>query len=299
MKWIPAGGRKKNRDRVALCAIALGEDRYVDEWLQYHRFLGFDHVFLYDNSLEKTLRDLPEKYPGFVEVIHFTGPKRQVEAYNHRLRAAKADKRHRWIAYIDVDEFIVLRKYANIRQLLIEHCNSGALALNWLFFGSQGQLTYEPQPVLKRFTRRQRDAHPHVKCIVNVRDTRRYRVHHPDLKRGTIHDCAGRIISGPSNPEGDHETAAIFHFYTKSQEEFVEKVSRGRATTSRKRDVKEWEEVESFANEVTDLTALEFVTRHEQLESARSASLCRRFSDGMRSLWKRFTGIIPRRGATP
>ena len=35
---------------VAIVAIARMENPYVNEWIQYHIGLGFDHVYIYDNS---------------------------------------------------------------------------------------------------------------------------------------------------------------------------------------------------------------------------------------------------------
>ena len=50
--------------RVALMAIALNEDPYIDEWIKYNLMIGFDHVYIYDNSEGNTLAYLHESYLG-------------------------------------------------------------------------------------------------------------------------------------------------------------------------------------------------------------------------------------------
>ena len=40
----------KSHHSVAIVAIARLENPYINEWIRYHRGLGFDHIYVYDNS---------------------------------------------------------------------------------------------------------------------------------------------------------------------------------------------------------------------------------------------------------
>ena len=42
----------------SLCAIAKNEDHYIEEWLCFHRAVGVQHFFIYDNDSVKSLREL-------------------------------------------------------------------------------------------------------------------------------------------------------------------------------------------------------------------------------------------------
>eukprot|EP00442_Polarella_glacialis_P050473 CAMPEP_0115086646 /NCGR_PEP_ID=MMETSP0227-20121206/22719_1 /TAXON_ID=89957 /ORGANISM="Polarella glacialis, Strain CCMP 1383" /LENGTH=152 /DNA_ID=CAMNT_0002476163 /DNA_START=90 /DNA_END=545 /DNA_ORIENTATION=+ len=42
--------RFKDGTTAALCMIAKGEDLYIDEWADYHFSLGFETIYVYDNS---------------------------------------------------------------------------------------------------------------------------------------------------------------------------------------------------------------------------------------------------------
>ena len=47
--------KKKNYDETAaICAVVKDEDRYLEEWLLYHLGIGFDHIYMYDDSPNTT-----------------------------------------------------------------------------------------------------------------------------------------------------------------------------------------------------------------------------------------------------
>ena len=73
---------------------------------------------------------------------------------------------HQWIAFIDLDEFIVLKKHNCIMDLLATVNNSAAgLALNWYMFDFNGEIEYRPAPLTKRFQRREKNVNQHIKTI--------------------------------------------------------------------------------------------------------------------------------------
>lgn len=211
---------------AALCVIALNEAPYIHEWIAYHLALGFDAIYVYDNSDDNELRDLPAAWPGRVVVTHFPSPRAndpspmQLRAYNACLEACRG--RHTWLGFLDVDEFLVLRRHRDVKSLLREHCPRGALGVNWLMFGTGGRTTYEPGPVRARFTTRDREVNHHIKAIALVQDAAAVKhVHYPELVPGaTMRDTSGTPFTGPFNPGGPTDVAVIHHYYTKSEEEF-------------------------------------------------------------------------------
>ena len=47
----PAACEKSDcRFQSAICVLVRNEARYLAEWLTYHRLVGIDHVYLYDNN---------------------------------------------------------------------------------------------------------------------------------------------------------------------------------------------------------------------------------------------------------
>lgn len=239
--------------RVAtICAVAKWEERYIDEWIQHHLGLGFDRIYMYDNSDANALRHLPRRYGSRVHVTHWAGPVRQSEAYNDFV--AKHRFTPMWTAFLDVDEFIVLRRHADIKAFLREHCHRGAVSLNWLMFGSDGETLYRPEPVRHRFLRRGERPDHHVKSICYMPDVLAVNnAHFPVLASGTQQrDTNGRQFTGPFHADGPTDVAVVHHYFCKSREEYELKLRRTR--------VAGWNPEDKFdtydQNEVFDDSAL-------------------------------------------
>ena len=241
---------------AVICCIAKCEERYLEEWIKYNIALGFSKIYIYDNSDDGKALSYLSSNPSLV-VIPFPGKARQMEAYSQLLNQYK--KTHTWCAFIDCDEFIVLRKHPNIVAFLQEHCPYGAVGLNWYMFGSNGELEYRDQPVTQRFTRRQKNLDPCIKSIVRLEHCSHIINPHFGFMIGRIptRDTHGNVIKGSFNPKGTDNIACIHHYFTKSKGEFKEKVDRGRADIVEKRNF-EQEFALHDLNEVEDLSAWEF-----------------------------------------
>ena len=66
----------------------------------------------------------------------------------HRFR-----HRHRWMAFFDADEFLVLRdpSVPDLPALLVDYEQHGALAVNWLGFSSSGHVARPNGSVLSSY----------------------------------------------------------------------------------------------------------------------------------------------------
>lgn len=221
-----------NGSKVIICAVVKNEDRYVDEWLMYNKYLGFDFVHLYDNSEDGSAKIayLPQKYGDFVKVQHLPGASIQVKAYN--MCAKQYAPYNYWAAFIDGDEFIVLHEHDSIHELLADVVPSGgALSINRIFFGSNGHLHYDDKPVLQRFTARKNTVDNYVKTITYLPDALRIDNHFSRVRPGKRRvDCHGReIFTENTHSNTTEDVAAIYHYYTKSFDEFRAKRLRGDA----------------------------------------------------------------------
>jgi len=140
-----------------------------------------------------------------------------------------------WVAFFDVDEFVVLRKHKTIQEML-QYCSSegGSLSLSWILFGSSGETHYRPEPVFKRFQMRSKDVQKTVKNISYIPHISQASTDpHFQLVNApfTQHDCHGRSFSGANNDHPNEDIAAINHYFVKSYEEFCKKRARGHSGT--------------------------------------------------------------------
>lgn len=107
---------------IIICAILKDETPYLVEWVEHHLGIGVEHFVLYDNNSVIPAKQTLEAYvrKGVVEVIDcpITNTP-QVKAYSHCLFSMH--NRADWIAYIDIDEFIVLKKHRDIHAFLADY----------------------------------------------------------------------------------------------------------------------------------------------------------------------------------
>ena len=234
-----------------ICAIALDEDPYIDEWIQYHLKVGFAHIYIYDNSEKNTLYNKTNEH---VTIIHFPGKKRHLEAYD--IFVTQYKKYHKWAAFIDCDEFIVLKQHKSIADFLNSYNECEAIGLNWIMFGTSHETIYKNEPVTKRFTKCADHVNKHIKCIVQIDKIDRYiSSHYPQLLKGHIYDTMKTIITGAPFHKGKADVACIHHYYTKSEEEFYKKILRGTSDEHPTRSLSELDGVHLRNNDVINTDA--------------------------------------------
>lgn len=232
--------------KVALVCIAKNEDNYIKEWIEYHLKLGFNQIFIYENDWRCSL-----EHPNLTK-IPFDGKSQQSNAYNNFIN--QNHQNYQWAAFFDVDEFLVLKKHKNIVDLLIEYENYNGLGINWVFFGSNGLEKVEGDySVIKRFTKREIKINHHVKTILKLNKGITMSIHSPD---SSIVDTNKKSFSGSFNPKGDDNIAQLNHYFTKTKEEFILKVSRGRADNGTVRDLTDFNYHDVY--EIEDLNAYNF-----------------------------------------
>jgi hypothetical protein len=242
----------------AICAIALNEELYIDEWINYNLLLGFSHIFIYDNSNDNSLKS---KASDRVTIIHFPGSVKQLEAYT--IFTLQYKSRCKWAAFIDIDEFIVLKKHNNINDLLSEYELCDGVVLNWKMFGTSNETEYKNEPVLKRFKMCSATINAHYKSIVKLNTVVSVSSPHSLVTiNGKICDLNMLVINDIFNPAGDGHIACIHHYYTKSEEEFIKKINRGRSDIPEKRSIDELVELHSKNNDVYNSDAWDFYSKY-------------------------------------
>jgi hypothetical protein len=262
---LPAVAAALWRDRqksfpheLAVAAIFKDEARFLAEWLTFHRGVGVGHFYLYDNGSTDNFREVlaPWIRAGLVTLIDWPGSARQVPAYNHCISHFR--RQARWIAFIDIDEFLFSPVARDILPILAGYRDLPALFVYWLMFGSSGHVARPEGPILEAYTRREQrpDQTALGKVIVNPRLVREMIIHTAktwvgeplDEKRRAIPDldCARGTFTG--------DRLRINHYWSKSMEDLNEKVQRGRASTSAARILEAHLAKEKTMNDVGDLT---------------------------------------------
>lgn len=232
---------------LAVCAIAKNEGPYFKEWIEWHRKQGVEKFYIYDNESTDNTKEVLEPYirDGVVEYCYWPGKKQQLATYDdcferHRLET-------RWLAVIDLDEFIVPIKDRSIPDFLHRMEAFSVVEINWLCYGSGGAKKKEPGDVMERFKRHSLSEHrlnTHVKSIVDPRRVcTMIGCHEAARISGRAADSHGMPLKkGFRDRKPQHDVIRINHYAVKSYEEFLGKRARGRARINDLRDLSYFEQ---------------------------------------------------------
>jgi len=233
---------------ICITAILKGEDPFVEEWIAYHRLLGVDHFYLYDNDPRQPLRDILAGQRDRVTVLEwlvehndsrFKGRNTQLKAYTHFLDHFAAN--YEWVAFIDCDEFIALEEHPDIKPFLHEFEAFDSIALNWHVFGHNGYYEDPTGLIIESLTRRMKEPRAMVKSISRTSSIASIdSAHLCKLKRG------GRRVDANKRPyrqelyPGKTRIAHINHYQCRSFTNWMKKPERGEAGTVVEDKVNAW-----------------------------------------------------------
>ena len=234
--------------KVGLCAIISDNAKeYVQEWIDYNLLaIEFDDVYIYDNAprynatfwnpIKYRYNNIPgEQKHQKLHVLHFPKARytKQMLAYDQCVETFK--NRSDYLAFLDDDEFLVLNKHSNVASLLVEHCPTGSLSIQWHVYGTSNRTKYTPGiPATKQFQWREPHMDARVKSIVRVQDFVRFKSPHSvETRNGTTQkllDGTARLselgattsVTNCSYQNRACEDIAVLnHYKYKSEEEYM------------------------------------------------------------------------------
>lgn len=163
---FPIAAKKKSDKydyQIAACLMFYNEAYFLKEWLEYHKLIGIEHFYLFNNGSTDNYLEILKPYleSGEVELLDY--PERGnsqsehnhiqcVLIYNHALRLARG--KVKWLAIIDADEFIFPVKDKTLLKILNKYKDYGGVYIDYLFFGtSYFPKVPEHQTILETLTR--------------------------------------------------------------------------------------------------------------------------------------------------
>ena len=227
----------------AICVSAKDQHEDINEWIEYHEQLGTGKIYIYDDSSNPPMLGQLKSYihSGLVE-YHFIGqsnhtsiPRPQLYVYDQCI--ARYRDRHQFMAFIDVDEFLFLRdpRVTDMPSLLKDYEQYGGLVVNWVQFGSSGHIHKPRGGTLANFWKCIPLQHPenlHVKTIANTKF-----VEHASGDPHHFSYMAGKTavnerfvpVEGSRTEKNEISRIALYHYVTKSLDEYQSKIGRGSA----------------------------------------------------------------------
>jgi len=258
---------KRGKCHLSVCAIMKDEAPYLIEWLEFHKIVGVERFYLYNNNSSDGTIDIIEEYVRSGQVILHDWPfvPGQILAYEHCLENYRQESE--WMAFIDVDEFLFPTEKEDLKKVLAEFEGVAGVAVNMLYFGSSGHQTKPEGLQIENYTRRSEDDYEpnrYVKSIVQPDKIRRPQCPHFFLPANQEHSIVTEnqeVLGGSITERVSTKKLRLNHYYTRSRQEMKEKVMRGDAVFF----IKDLEVVESRdRNEVEDLTVQRLIPQVKQ-----------------------------------
>lgn len=223
---------------LVFTAICKNEAKNLPEWIEFHKLVGVEHFYIYDNGSTDNTMEVLDSYikDGIVTYIKYEGKKKQIPAYNDAVKRFKNETK--WMGFIDIDEYVIPISVDKISSFLKNFEGESGVFFNWVFYGDNDQKKREKGLIIERFTKHSAKMDSCGKLIVNPRCVSFMFVHVSYYKNNeTSSDvCHNKLVFNYNPLPGDCHTnakamniARINHYYFKSEEEWFSKIRRGDA----------------------------------------------------------------------
>jgi hypothetical protein len=221
---------------LSLCAIYRDEAPYLREWVEFHRLVGVERFFMYDNGSTDDHREALAPYVdgGIVTLYDWPLYPGQLKAYEHCVE--EHGHQSRWIAFLDLDEFLFSPAGRPLPEVLVDYEPSAGVAVNWVVFGTSGHRTKPPGLVIENFVCTGGPSHPSGLLVKSIVDpTRVVGCRNPHYFRygddGHAVDEQHRRVRFARSESHSVSRLRINHYFTKSEAEFRKKLAKGKADT--------------------------------------------------------------------
>lgn len=229
--------------KTAICAIIKDEHLFLEEWIEWHLGLGFDAIHLFEDKGSKSHEEICAKYSNVYlrryeddeqvrELLSENGSShRQHVLYDWFAREYK--NTYNWAAFIDLDEFVFFGDGYDLDKLCQEFEPYAGVLLNWRMMGANGHLK-RPSSVIDGYTKDAVMTHPFEaswwhKSMVNLNRFVGFQNLHRALMAVNTHHESTHLLM-------HYDKAWINHYFTKSWEDWCERIfNRGGTLTGHRK----------------------------------------------------------------
>lgn len=149
----------------SICCIVKNETKNIIEFIEFHRLVGAEKIYIIDNGSTDDLRKLLNKYiaSGYVAYIYFPGEKVQTAAYRYVLNYCK--HLTYWLAFIDCDEFL-FSPQGDFKSMLKRYDAFPGIGVNWVMYGPCGHIKRPDGLTISNYTKTYKDKNHFYNCRI-------------------------------------------------------------------------------------------------------------------------------------
>ncbi len=131
---------------LTLCAVVRDQAHYIEEWLTFHRLVGFERFVIAlhkcrDETLSR-IKSLP--FAQDILPLELLGDEQFVQLGVYTKMAEEFGNSTYWMAFFDADEFMFSLEQDDLRSFLHDYESFSGLAVHNMEFGSSNQVLKPP-----------------------------------------------------------------------------------------------------------------------------------------------------------
>ena len=232
-----------NKYFLSIITAVRDEEEYIEEWLNYHiEKIGVEHFYIYDNESSLPLRTYLEnveyKYLDKITIIDWnTSEHTQQDTCNDWLNNYKSETK--WFICMDVDEFIQIKENQDksLVEFLNENSKYSSVQCLWKHYTADGKVEKTNEPVVERFKTETdwSDWKHGGKYFAQSNRVSHFISYVPQVRLNT------KTLNFENKEVSDFYQ--LNHYFTKSYEEWVEKINRGSVNPNYLRKYQEFFEI--------------------------------------------------------
>jgi len=256
------------KHQVSVCAMFQDEALFLKEWLEFHILVGVEHFYLYNNLSTDNYLEILAPYieQGKITLIDWpylqdNWMPLQLAANQDALKRAMGVTK--WLAFIDLDEFLVPVNDDTLQQFLKRYKKIGGIGVNWVMYGTSfvpkvKKNTLQIESLLYRAADDAR-VNLHIKSIVRTKYVDGvYHLHFPSYKPGYFSVTSDYTqFVGPFSPKLTISEIRINHYWCRDEDYFYNvKLPRRQKLGE---DVSRWIRIKDSYSTVKDEAIMKFV----------------------------------------
>jgi hypothetical protein len=215
----------RSRPYLSVFAIYHNEADYLREWIEFHKLVGFELFFLYNNFSTDHHREVLAPYIADGTVVHREWPVEPAQMAGYR----DVLERHRhdtyWLGLFDIDEFLFSPTGERVSNVLRGFEEFPGVGVNEITFGTSGHMTRPPGLAIEHYVRRCALDKPRNRIIKSIIQPSRvadlgsdpHYFRYVDGQRGVTENK--EPIRGSLTQSVSVDLLRINHYMTRSQEE--------------------------------------------------------------------------------
>ena len=155
--------------RISICGIFKNEAPFLKEWIEFHKMIGIEHFYLYNNKSDDNFEEVLQPYVngGLITLIDWPYEQAQIAAYQNFYETYRHETQ--WVSFLDIDEFFCPKYSKTLLEWLLKSDKYPVRVLYWRMFGTSGKLQHNnDELVIEQYHVSWDHLYHCGKCLVNT-----------------------------------------------------------------------------------------------------------------------------------